>query len=219
MRAREQVASIKAACVDMSQPFLSSLKSNLPGWQGKVVHDRFHLVQHMNKAVNDTRKIEHAELSRKKDVRLKGTRQLWLYAQENLSDWHLERFEAMKDVSLKTGRAWSIKEVFREFLDCSGRAEAAECFKLWHQWAVRSRLPAVEKVARMFKKHIAQILNFFDHRITNGPIEGLNSRVQGLIKKPYGYPNKERLRNDIFFHLGDLDLYPASKSTLREITR
>jgi len=78
MRAREQVASIKAACVDMSQPFLSSLKSNFPGWQGKVVHDRFHLVQHMNKAVNDTRKIEHAELSRKKDVRLKGTRQLWL---------------------------------------------------------------------------------------------------------------------------------------------
>jgi transposase len=208
-RARE----IKAACVDMSKALLSSLKSNLPGWEGKVVHDRFHLVQHMNNAVNETRKQEHAALSKKKDERLKGTRQLWLHAEENLTDWHLERFEAMKDVTLKTGRAWSIKEVFREFLACSSRSEAAECFKLWHQWAIRSRLPAVERVARMFKKHLAQILNYFDHRITNGPIEGLNARIQGLIKKAFGYRNKERLKSDIFFHLGDLDLYPSNEST------
>lgn len=204
--------AIEAACVDMSRPFLSSLKSNLPGWQSKVVHDRFHLVQHMNKAVNETRKREHAELSRRRDDRLKGTRQLWLYGEENLGEERLERFEAMKDASLKTGRAWSIKEVFREFLDCSTRAEAAECFKLWHQWAARSRLPAVEKVARMFKRHLAQILNFFDHRISNGPIEGLNSRIQGLIKKAYGYRSKDRLKNDIFFHLGDLSLYPETGS-------
>jgi len=208
----EQSEGIKAACVDMSKAFLSSLKSNLPGWEGKVVHDRFHLAQHMNDAVNQTRKSEHAQLSEKKDDRLKGTRQLWLYAEENLSDRQLERFEALKDVSLKTGRAWSIKEVFREFLDCSNRGEAQQCFKLWYQWAIRSRLPAVEKVARMFKRHLAQILNYFDHRITNGPIEGLNSRIQGLIKKAYGYRDKERLKNDIFFHLGDLDLYPSTQS-------
>ena len=210
---QKQAASIKAACVDMSQPFLSSLKSNLPGWEAKVVHDRFHLVQHMNKAVNETRRREHSKLRGAGDDRLRGTRQLWLFAEENLSDSQLERFEAMKDISLKTGRAWSIKEVFREFLDCSSRAEAAECFRLWHQWAIRSRLPAMEKVARMCKRRLAQILNYFDHRITNGPIEGLNSRIQGLIKKAFGYRNRERLKNDIFFHLGDLDLYPATQST------
>ena len=190
---RAQLASIQTACLDMSKAFLSSLKGNLPGWEGKVVHDRFHLVQHLNKAVNDTRKIEHAELSKQKDYRLKGTRQLWLYGEENL------------EVAMIYGR-------LGDFLGCGSRAEGAECFKLWHQWAIRSRLPAVEKVARMFKRHLAQILNYFDHQISNGPIEGLNSRIQGLIKKAYGYRNKERLKNDIYFHLGGLDLYPETES-------
>jgi hypothetical protein len=29
-----------------------------------------------------------------------------------------------------------------------------------------------------------------------------------LIKKAYGYRNKDRFKIDIFFHLGGLDLYP-----------
>jgi hypothetical protein len=48
---------------------------------------------------------------------------------------------------------------------------------------------------------------------TNALIEGLNSRIQELIKKAYGYRNKERLKNAIFFHLGDLNLYPSTKSS------
>ena len=42
----------------------------------------------------------------------------------------------------------------------------------------------------------------------HGPMEGLNNAIQGLIKKAYGYRNKERFKADIFFHLGGLDLYP-----------
>ncbi|WP_425492926.1 hypothetical protein [Candidatus Pelagisphaera phototrophica] len=38
---------------------------------------------------------------------------MWLCGEENLEASHLERFEALKDLSLKTGRAWSIEEVFR----------------------------------------------------------------------------------------------------------
>jgi transposase len=203
-----QLEEIEAACVDMSPSFLSSLKSKLPDWGEKVVHDAFHLVQHMNEAVNKTRKVEHAALMKNKDERLKGTRQLWLFGEENLEERHLARFEALKDLSLKTGRAWSIKELFREFLGSSDREEGQASFKLWYQWAIRCRLPAVEKVAKMCKKHLAQILNYFDHKISNGPIEGLNSRIQGLSKKAYGYRNKERFKNDIYFHLGGLELYP-----------
>ena len=207
---QQELEKIEAACVDMGRPFLKSLKSNLPDWEQKVVHDPFHLVQHMNNAVNETRKQEHAALMKQRDERLVGTRQLWLFGEENLSQLQLERFEALKDLSLKTGRAWSIKEVFREFLSSSTREEAHGCFKSWYQWAIRCRLPAVEKVARMCKRHLGQILNFFDHGISNGPIEGLNSRIQGLIKKAFGYRNKERFKTDIFFHLGGLSLYPAT---------
>jgi transposase len=207
---QEKKAQIQAAGVDMSAAYLASLKRNLPDWRSKVTHDAFHLVQHMNEAVNKTRKIEHAVLSAKNDQRLKGTRQLWLWAEENLTQEHLDRFQALKDLSLKTGRAWSIKETFREFLSSLDRTQGQQNFKLWYQWAIRCRLPAVVKVAKMCKKHLEQILNYFDHKISNGPIEGLNSRIQGLTKKAYGYRNKERFKNDIFFHLGGLNLYPTS---------
>lgn len=142
-----EAEKIEAACVDMSPSFPSSLKSNLPDWSRKVVHDAFHLAKRMNEAVNATRKQERAQLMKSQDERLKGTRQLWLFGEENPKDSHLARFEAMEDLSLKTGRAWSIKEVFGEFLGSSDRQEGEACFKLWRQWAIRCRLPAVENVA------------------------------------------------------------------------
>jgi hypothetical protein len=74
----------------------------------------------------------------------------------------------------------------------------------WHQFQVLTKRPE-----RMCKAHLSNILTFFVHHLTNGPIEGLNNKIQGLIKKAFGYPNKERFKSDIFFHLGGLDLYPA----------
>jgi transposase len=70
-------------------------------------------------------------------------------------------------------------------------------------------LKPVMKVVRMCKAHLSNILTFFEHRLTNGPIEGLNNKIQNLIKKAYGYRNKQRFITDIFFHLGGLDLNPA----------
>jgi transposase len=86
---------------------------------------------------------------------------------------------------------------------------AERYFGKWYAWAIRSRLAPIKKVARMCKAHLSNILTFFVHHLTNGPIEGLNNKIQGLIKKAFGYRNKERFKADIFFHLGGLDLYPA----------
>ena len=74
---------------------------------------------------------------------------------------------------------------------------------------MRSQLEPVKKVARMCKRHLENLLTFFVHRLANGPIEGLNNKIQGLIKKAYDYRNKARFKADIFFHLGGLDLYPS----------
>ena len=59
---------------------------------------------------------------------------------------------------------------------------------------MRYSLPVVEKMVAMCKRHLGQILNYFDHKISNGPIEGLNSRIQGLIKKAFGYRDRKRFK-------------------------
>jgi transposase len=61
----------------------------------------------------------------------------------------------------------------------------------------------------MLKRHLRYVLNFFKHRLSNASLEGLNNRIAGLVKKAYGYRNRERFKTDILFHLGGLDLYPS----------
>ena len=205
----QQLAGIEAVAMDMWEPYVQSTLSHVPGAAGKIVHDPFHLVKYMNEAVNEVRKSEHRRLVAQGEDLLKNTRQLWLYGIENVPAKHAQRFEEVRRLNLQTSRAWGIKEVFRSFWLCPGVGSARRYFDKWYGWAIRSRLDPVKKVARMCKAHLSQILTFFVHRLTNGPIEGLNNKIQGLIKKAYGYRSQARFKTDIFFHLGGLDLYPA----------
>jgi len=205
----EQLAGVEAVAMDMWDPFVQSTLAHVPGAAGKIVHDPFHLVKYMNEAVNAVRQSEHRRLQAAGDDILKNTRQLWLYGMENMPARHVQRFAEVKELNLQTSRAWAIKEVFRNFWRCDQVKEAQRYFKDWYGWAIRSRLEPVKKVARLCQARLGNILTFFVHRLTNGPIEGLNNKIQGLIKKAYGYRSKERFKTDIFFHLGGLDLYPA----------
>jgi transposase len=205
----EQLAGVEAIAMDMWEPYVRSTLAHLPGAAGKIVHDPFHLVKHMNEAVNEVRINEHRRLLAAGDDTLKNTRQLWLYGLENVPAKHGPRFELVRELNLETARAWGIKEVFRSFWLCKSVKQAEKYFAQWYGWAIRSRLGPVKKVARMCKGRLAHILTFFVHRLTNGPIEGLNNKIQGLIKKAFGYRNRERFKTDIFFHLGGLNLYPS----------
>jgi len=208
----EQLAGVEAIAMDMWKPYVQSTLAHVPGAAGKIVHDPFHLVKYMNEAVNEVRISEHRRLQAQGDDILKSTRQLWLYGMENVPAKHAQRFDAIKELNLETSRAWAIKEVFRSFWLCDTVKKAGRYFGQWYSWAIRSRLEPVKKVARMCKRHLTNILTFFEHRHTNGPMEGLNNAIQGLIKKAYGYRNKKRFKIDIFFHLGGLDPMPFRDS-------
>ena len=44
---------------------------------------------------------------------LSKTKYLWLYGEENIPEHRQEEFIALKETTLKTVRAWSIKETLR----------------------------------------------------------------------------------------------------------
>lgn len=206
---KEQLESILSVNMDMWPAYKTSTIANVPYSADKIVHDRFHIMQHMNKAVNAVRKAENKTLIIEGDETLLGTRQIWLYAKENLPNKYEPKFEKLKDLKLKTARAWAIKEQLREFWNCGSIEEGRAFYKKWYNWAIRSQLKPVRKVARMVKNHYKSIENYFNYRTTNATLEGINSKIQGLVKKAYGYRNKERFKTDIFFHCGGLNLYPA----------
>jgi transposase len=68
----------------------------------------------------------------------------------------------------------------------------------------------VIEVAYLIKRRLANIVTFFKHRITNAVSEGLNSKIQTIKKRAYGYRNREHFKTAILFHCGGLDLYPVA---------
>ena len=49
---------------------------------------------------------------------------------------------------------------------------------------------------------------YFTHRITNAVAEGMNSKIATLQQLAYGFHNKEHFKTAIYFHCGNLQLYP-----------
>jgi transposase len=47
---------IAAACVDMWRPFTNSIEHWAPN--GRIVYDKFHVLQHANKAIDEVRRAE-----------------------------------------------------------------------------------------------------------------------------------------------------------------
>jgi transposase len=177
-----QRAGVQAVAMDMWEPFVASTKAYIPRAAEKIVFDRYHIMTHLGKAVDAVRKQEHRRLTAAGDPTLKGSKYLWLYAEENLPERHEEWFAALKGMRLQTGRAWALKESLRDLWNYQRRGWAERHWRHWYWWATHSRLPAMVKAARTIRNHLPQVLNYFTHRITNALSEGMNSRIQEIKK-------------------------------------
>ena len=180
----EELAGIRGVAMDMWDPYIASTIAHVPDGRRKIVFDRFHIMQHMNEAVDAVRKEEHRLLMADDIDLLKGTKYLWLFAEENIPEKMVERFEFVRDLNLKTGRAWAIKEALRDLWTYHRKGWAELYWKQWYFWATHSRLKPMKKVAQMIRRHLPNVLTYFDHRITNAVSEGLNSKIQTVKKTP-----------------------------------
>ena len=206
----EQIEGIEAVSMDMSGAYIYAVLDRVPDGQDKIVFDRFHLMAHMGKAVDEVRKQEHRGLCKEGDSALKGSKFIWLYSRENLPEKHWEQFYYMRACDLKTSKAWAIKENLRNFWKYKSRTWAERFWKKWYFWATHCRLEPVKKAAKTLKDHLYGILNYVEYRITNATVEGLNSKIETMWKSACGFRNKKRFRTAILFHLGGLDLFPST---------
>ncbi len=202
----EQREQVLAVAIDMWGPYMKSTETHAP--RAAIVHDKFHVSKHLNEAVDKVRRREQKVLKNQDDDRLTGTRLLWLYNEENLREDAALRFEPLKEMELKTARAWAIKEQFRWFWRYFHKGYARQFFNKWYAWAVRSRLPPIVKKAKMLKRHLDNLLTYVHHKITNAMAEGFNSKIQNLKTNARGFRSFESYRIRILFYCGKLDLLP-----------
>lgn len=199
--------SVEAVAVDMWEPFLKAVETKLPN--AEIVHDKYHLVSHLTKAVDEVRRKEHKELKQHGlEELLKGTRYTWLRNPENWTEKDELTFNTLQSQGLKVGRAWAIKETFMVIWDYVYEKSARKFFDRWYWWATHSRLKPIIKVAKMMKRNIDNILTYLQHRITNAAAEGFNSKIQAIKSAARGFRNFAHYRTSILFYCGGLELYP-----------
>jgi transposase len=199
---------IEAAAMDMWPAYTKAAGDLLE--EAEVVFDRFHISKHLNEAVDQVRRAEHKALLKQGDTSLTGTRYSWLRSPATRSEMHEDVLKRLCGRNLKTARAWAIKESFDEFWQSRNEAFAEAVFRDWYAWAVRSRLKPVVKVAKMLKRHLAGLLSYFRHWITNAVSEGLNSKIQSIKASARGFRNFENYRIRILFFCGKLPLSPKT---------
>ena len=190
---------IKQACIDMSPAFISGVTENLT--EAEITFDRFHVMKLIGDAVNDVRRAEV-----KARPELRGTRYVWIKNEPNLTAKQSTVLDTLSSTNLKTARAWRMRLAFQDIYAQPTRGWGELFFDRWIGWAKRSRLEPMKAAARTMEKHREGILAWFESRISNGLIEGINSVVQAAKTKAHGYRNSETLKAVTYLVAGKLDL-------------
>lgn len=193
---------VKAVCCDMWQPYIDMVKEHLP--EATLVFDKFHITQHLLKAVDDVRREEAHELQKTNPELLKRTRYIWLKNPENLTDKQRARLGYLEKLNLRCNRAYLLKESFREFWDYRRKGWAKRFLDQWFWWATHSRLTPLRDFAWMLRRHEQDILSYFDERISNGAVEGMNNKAKVVSHRCYGFRTAKNYITALYHCLGKL---------------
>jgi len=186
---------------DMSKAFIKGIKENLPN--AEITFDKFHIIKIINEAVDNVRRQEAKEQST-----LKNTRYIFLKNNSSLTSKQLSKLKELKmsKINLKTIRAMHIRENFQEIYNSVALEDFQIKLKKWYFWATHSRLEPIKEAAYTIKRHWNGILKWWESKINNGVLEGLNSVIQAAKAKARGYKLSRNLIIIAYLLTGDIDL-------------
>ena len=197
----------------MWKPYLKVIAKKASG----AIHvlDRFHIMAHMSKAIDEVRAKEAKRLQADGHVPvLKGMRYCLLKRPENLTENQEVKLADLLKYNLKAVRAYLLKEDFQFFWDYVSPAWAGKFLDRWCTRTMRSRLDPMKRVARMLRRHRELLLNWFRARgtISAAAVEGLNNKLKLTTRKAYGFRTFRALEIALYHTLGNL---PEPKVTHR----
>lgn len=195
----EQVTELS---MDLSPAFIAGAREAFP--QAQITFDRFHVVKLLNEAMDEVRRAE-----RKEHDALKGHKYLFLKHPDTLSNTQCQTLAGLITLYPGLGKAYRLKTLFDDLWTMKTRPEAEAFLQLWCKEVEEAKIPAFTAFANTVKAHWSGIVHFVESRITNGILEGINSKVQLAKRRARGYRNLNNFINMIYFLCGKLTFdYP-----------
>ena len=200
-RLKASHAKIEAVAIDMSAAYIKAVRDNLK--QAVVVFDHFHVIKLMNDKLSALRRQLFHELSAAGQKLLKGIRWLLVKNPENLDakKKEPERLERALKLNEPLAIAYYLKEYLRTIWQQPGKAMARLVLEDWLHLARASGVKLLERFADTIEEHQEGILNYYDYRLSTGPLEGTNTKIKLLQRQAYGFRDHE------FFKLKILGLH------------
>jgi transposase len=199
---RRARAKIAAVATDMSAAYIRAVRDDLP----RAVHvfDRFHVVKRFNDKLSTFRRELYRQLSSDHDRKvLKGTRWLLLKDPENLDPERDEprRLEEALRLNAPLAVAYYLKEDPRRIWMRPNKRTARRVSRDWPARARVSGVRMLEQFADTLESCQEGVLAYYNYRISTGPLEGTNTKIQAMKRQAYGF------RDRVFFKLKILGIH------------
>jgi len=182
---------VRAVCVDMWEPYLQSLREHLP--RAAIVFDKFHVMKHVNAAVDETRRQEFFRQKGPLRALMRGKRWLLLTRWHNLTRTKKSQLQQALALNRRLFKAYYLKEQLERLWSYTYEGAAARFFIQWLLSLRWQRLPAFKKLARTLYDHFDGILNYCRHKVPFGVVEAINGNLRAVIRRGRGYRDHEYL--------------------------
>jgi transposase len=185
---------IRLVVLDMWKAFRTSTLRHAP--QALLIYDKFHVMKHLNNALDTVRKSEYARLEGSDRRFIKGQKYNLLSRWQNLHQKGRETLKLLLAANKRLNTAYVLKESFGQLWDYTTAGWARRFFENWRDALRWQRLLPYEKFATMVDTHWDGIASYChaDNKVALGFVEGLNNKIRTIQKKAYGYRDEEYLR-------------------------
>ena len=205
---------IQDVSMDMSLAYVAGVARNCPN--AEIVFDKYHVIAHVNEAVDSVRRREMSLGGWEARKQLKETRWVWLKNPQNLTVKEQKRLNRVDQQNRCTAKAYQMRLTLQDIYRLHEFSVARRKLRAWCRWvrAVARRhvslmFAQMVKCANMIEVHLNGIIAHWKHRLTNGFMEGLNSVFSAVKRKARGYRSPRYLIAMLYFVAGKLRL-PAT---------
>lgn len=208
---KKRTQQIKVAVMDMWKGFINSFKTHCP--EIVLIYDKFHIIRHLLEALNKVRKQQLKQAGKKLKGLLIAKKFILLSRASHVRGKARESLNQLLGSSKKLLKAHLLKESFSHLWSYKSKTWAVKFWNSWKDSLKWSRLTPYRKFARMIDKHLDGILACCDHRVPLGFIEATNLKARNVIRRAYGYRDKEYMKLKIIqacSHLGVFQPWPLS---------
>ncbi len=140
---------------------------------------------------------------------IKKHKYTFLKSKEKLSAKKRSELDYMLLMYPILGEAYRLKEMFSDVFDIQDVDKAQGYLTFWCDMVIESGIQPFIKFVNLLKAHWSGVVNYFQSRLTNGILEGINSKIQLAKRRARGFKNVNNYMNMILFTCGKLKFdYP-----------